>query len=183
MESSPMLNLKLTDMKRFVLTVLLGFFLMACWAQESSADLGVAAIGMVVSDIEKSEKFYTEIIGMTPAGSFDLSPTWSKEAGAANGQPFSVKMFKMVDRDAATILKLAYFDKVEARPEQLGVNDYAGVNYLTFNYTKTSFQQVISRLDKANIEKLGGVKREGYQLIFIKDPDGIFIELVGPPDI
>ncbi len=151
-------------------------------AQESPAELGVAAIGLVVSDIEKSEKFYTEVIGMTPTGSFDLSPEWSSEAGAANGKPFSVKMFKMVDRDEATILKLAYFDQVEARPQQSGVDAHAGVNYLTFNFTSTAFQQVANRLEKANIEKLGWVKRESYQLIFVKDPDGVFVELVGPPE-
>lgn len=170
-------------MKRLVLSIALVVILKPCLAQESAADLGVAAIGMVVSDIETSEKFYTEIIGMKPAGSFDLSSEWSKEAGAANGLPFSVKMFKMVDKDAATILKLAYFDEVEPRPKQTGVNEHAGVNYLTFNYTKAKFQKVVSRLEEANIKRLGWVKRESYQLIFIKDPDGIFIELVGPPEI
>ena len=91
---------------------------------------------------------------MIPAGSFNLSSEWSKEAGAANGKPFSVKMFKMVDEDAATVLKLAYFDKVEPRPEQSGVDENAGVNYLTFNYSKANFKQAVSRLEEANIKKL-----------------------------
>lgn len=91
---------------------------------------------------------------MIPAGSFDLSSEWSKEAGAANGKPFSVKMFKMVDEDAATVLKLAYFDKVEPRPEQSGVDENAGVNYLTLNYSKANFKQAVSRLEEANIKKL-----------------------------
>lgn len=151
------------------------------FAQESAAALGVAAIGLVVSNIEESEKFYTEVIGMEPVGSFNLSPEWSDEAGAANGRPFSVKMFKLVDRNTSTILKLAYFDKIEARPQQTGVDTHAGVNYLTFNYS--DFQLVVNRLDRLKIKRLGWVKREHYQLIFIRDPDGVFIELVGPPEI
>lgn len=167
-------------MKKVCLSIFLTLAIIPGLAQESAADLGVAAIGLVVSDIEESEKFYTEVIGMAPAGSFSLSPEWSDEAGAANGRPFSVKMFKLVDRNTSTILKLAYFDKIEERPEQTGVDIYAGVNYLTFNYS--NFQKVVDRLNRLKIKRLGWVKREHYQLIFIQDPDGLFIELVGPPE-
>ena len=147
---------------------------------ETPAQLGVAAIGFVVSDIEKSEKFYTEILGMVPARSFSLDEEWSKEAGAANDRPFSVKMFKMVNRKSATILKLAYFDEIDSRPAQTGVDSHAGVNYLTFHYDDLT--EVAKRAEKAGYERLGWVKRDSYQLFFIRDPDGLFIELVGPPD-
>ena len=166
-------------MKKYIIPVL-AMFISPCFAQESAAELGVAAIGLVVSDIEESEKFYTEVIGMVPAGSFELSPEWSEEAGAANGRPFGVKMFKMVDAKTATILKLAYFEDINPRPAASGVDSNAGVNYLTFNFT--DLQGVVERLEKAGIEKLGWVKREQYQLIFVRDPDGVFIELVAPPD-
>jgi catechol 2,3-dioxygenase-like lactoylglutathione lyase family enzyme len=158
------------------------FMTLNVFGQESPAELGVAAIGYVVADIEASEQFYTEIIGMTPAGSFSLDKEWSKEAGAANNRPFSVKMFKMQDRKTATILKLAYFDRTDKRPDQSGVDSNAGVNYLTLNYGKKDFEEVVSRIKKANIDIIGWVKRDGYQLLFIKDPDGIFVEIVGPPD-
>jgi len=167
-------------MKFLYISIFLFAFPLSSFAQETSADLGVAAIGLVVSDIEKSEKFYTDIVGMIPSGSFELSAKWSEEAGAANDRPFSVKMFKMVNRKTATILKLAYFDNTMPRPKQLGVDTNAGVNYLTFHYT--DFTEVVKRLEKAKIEKLGWVKRDQYQLIFIRDPDGVFIELVGPSE-
>ena len=167
-------------MKKIGLTIILCAWVFSGLAQETTADLGVAAIGLVVSDIKQSEKFYTEIVGMKPVGSFELSPEWSVEAGAANGHSFSVKMFKLVDGKSATILKLVYFDEMEPRPKQSGVDTNAGVNYLTFHYT--DFQNVVKRLEEAHIEKLGWVKRDQYQLIFIRDPDGLFIELVGPPE-
>ena len=156
------------------------FSLNAIGQDQSPAALGVAAIGLVVSDIDRSEKFYTEILGMVPAGSFSLDETWSNEAGAANGKPFSVKMFKMVDGPSATILKLAYFEDMDDRPSQDGVNSYAGVNYLTFHYSDLS--EVAKRAENAGYKRTGWVKRDGYQLFFIRDPDGVFIELVGPPD-
>ena len=149
---------------------------------QSNADLGVAAIGLVVSDIKASENFYKNILGMQNIGEFSLDEPWSTEAGVANGKPFSVKLFKMKDLPSATVLKLAYFDTTEKSEDKPTLNFSSGVNYLTLNYTAEEFQKVLERIEAANIRKLGWVKRDSYQLLFIKDPDGIFIEIVGPPD-
>lgn len=148
--------------------------------QNSNADLGVAAIGLVVSDIDKSTAFYTDIVGMVPAGSFSLSEEWSKDAGAANNKPFSVKMFKMVDKNSATVLKLAYFESTKKAPLKTGVDQISGVNYLTFYYN--NLDDVVTRIKAAGIEIVGWVKEINYQLVFIRDPDGVFVELVGPPE-
>ncbi|WP_242084263.1 VOC family protein [Aestuariivivens sediminis] len=149
---------------------------------QSNADLGVAAIGLVVSDIEISENFYKNILGMKEAGGFSLDEQWSNEAGAANGKPFSVRQFKMKDLSCATVLKLAYFDKIEKQADVNGINSNSGVNYITLFYSAQDFKEVMERISESGIEKVGWVKRESYQLVFIKDPDGIFVEIVGPPD-
>jgi len=151
-------------------------------ARQNQAELGVAAIGYVVTDIEASEKFYTEIVGMIPAGGFSLDQSWSDEAKATNGRPFSVKLFKLVDSPTATVLKLAYFESMEERPSQSGLDEFAGVNYLTLYYSAEGFSEVVQRVQDAEIEIIGWVKRDTYQLFFIKDPDGVFVELIGPPD-
>ena len=145
-------------------------------AWQNDEELGVLAIGFVVSDIEASEKFYTEIVGMVPAGQFSLDEQWSKDAGAANNKPFSVKMFKMKNKPSATILKLAYFDKTTKQKEKKGIDVSSGVNYLTFSYE--SLDPVIERIEKAGIKIVGDVKREGYRIIFIKDPDGMYVEMI-----
>ncbi len=139
----------------------------------------ISAIGYVVEDIDRSEKFYTEILGMTPAGSFSLDTTWSREAGAAAGRPFSVRQFRLGDGPGATVLKLAYFEASAPRTPQDGLDTPAGVNYLTLSYK--DLQPVVARLGEAGIPILGLVIRESYQLLFVRDPDGLFIELVGPP--
>ena len=140
----------------------------------------ISAIGYVVEDIDRSETFYTKVLGMEPAGSFSLDTTWSREAGAANGRPFSVKMFRLGDGPEATLLKLAYFESTSPRLPQEGLDTPAGVNYLTLAYA--DLQPVIDRLRIAGVPVAGYVRRENYQLIFIRDPDGLFIELVGPPE-
>lgn len=145
-------------------------------AWQNDEELGVLAVGLVVSDIEASKKFYTQIVGMQPTIEFSLDEQWSKEAGAANEKPFSVKMFKMKNKASATILKLAYFDKTKKQKARDGIDKLSGVNYLTFSYT--SLHPVIQRIENAGIEIIGDVKRENYRIIIIKDPDGIYIEMI-----
>lgn len=140
----------------------------------------IAAIGYVVRDIDRSEAFYTKVLGMQEAGGFSLDTAWSREAGAASGRPFSVRQFRLGEGSGATLLKLAYFKASEPRPSQEGLDTPAGVNYLTLAYPE--LEPVVARLREAGVPILGHVRREGYQLVFIRDPDGLFIELVGPPE-
>ena len=149
---------------------------------QSNAEMGVAAVGIVVSDIDASEQFYTDVIGMVPAGGFSLDEAWSREAGAANGKPFSVKVFKMRDADTATMIKLAYFEETPKSPELSGINERSGMNYLTLYYSADDFRGLLDRLQKYGVKKTGWVKRPNYQLLFVRDPDGNFVELIGPPE-
>ncbi|MBC2837829.1 VOC family protein [Robiginitalea sp. SC105] len=165
-------------MKKLIPLLVL-FFTLSGSGQTSPADLGVAAIGLVVSDIEASDAFYTSVIGMHPTGGFDLDAAWSRDAGAAGGKPFSVRTFKMQETPSATVLKLAYFDSVPERPEQEGVSSYAGVNYITLHYR--DLESVLGRVAAAGVPILGEVNTSSYRLVFIRDPDGVFLELVGPP--
>lgn len=167
-------------MQKIAFITIILLFGQLTYSQEapSIADLGVAAIGLVVSDIEKSEQFYTEILGMVPHGQFKLSEEWSEDAGMSNGKPFAVKMIKMADQPSATILKLAYFENTPKGPKLPGVNVQSGVNYLTLHYNDLS--EVLFRIEKAGIPIIGKVKRD-YKLVIIQDPDGVFIELVQLP--
>ena len=48
-------------MKKIGLTIVLCAYVFLGLAQETAANLGVAAIGLVVSDIKKSEKFILKL--------------------------------------------------------------------------------------------------------------------------
>lgn len=162
-------------MRKSFLLLLCG---VVCTAAAQQAQIG--AIGYVVTNIDRSQAFYTEVLGMLPAGDFALDSTWSREAGAASGRPFSVRQFRLGDGPGTTVLKLAYFGGSQPRPSQQGLDSPAGVNYLTLTYPDLA--PVVARLKKAGIPILGTVQRDSYQLVFIRDPDGLFVELVGPPD-
>jgi catechol 2,3-dioxygenase-like lactoylglutathione lyase family enzyme len=89
-------------------------------------------------------------------------------------------MFRLGEGPGATLLKLAYFEASDPRPPQEGLDTPAGVNYLTLGYPDLG--PVVARLRQGGIPILGYVQRETYQLIFVRDPDGLFIELVGPAE-
>ncbi len=149
---------------------------------QSRAEMGVGALGLVVSDIEASEAFYKDILGMVEVGGFSLDEQWSQEAGAANNEPFSVKQFKQKDVPTALTIKLAYFDTEVKAADPQGLNAHSGVNYITLYYNMDDFHAIIDRAKAANIPLVGWVKRERYQLVFIKDPNGVYVEVIGPPE-
>lgn len=151
------------------------------WSQ-SSAEHGAAAIGMVVSDVEASQAFYKDVLGFVELFEFSLDEAWSDEAGAAGGKPFSVKVLKQKNLPTATTLKLAYFKKTKKQADMSGIDVQSGVNYLTFRYTLEEFNQIVKNVQNAGIKMTGWVKRDNYQLFFIKDPDGVFVEIIGPPE-
>ena len=82
----------------------------------------------------------------------------------------------MKNRASATILKLAYFEKTKKQKTKKGIDVSAGVNYLTFSYDDLT--SVLTRVENAGIDIIGDVKRDNYRIIFIRDPDGVFIELI-----
>ena len=151
---------------RTLTTCLLVIFLGHSIQSQSNADLGVAAIGLVVTDIEASKKFYVDILEMVEVGGFSLDEEWSKDAGAASDQPFSVIQLKLKDTVTATVLKLAYFNKTERKPESSGINLISGVNYITLFYSDQGFHDVMVNLDKAGIEKIGWVKTVAVTVSF-----------------
>ena len=170
------LNLLFVKHIYFILFLIVGIHANHAQSAKDPANLGVGAIGLVVADLDRSEQFYRDVLGMLPAGEFELDAAWSEEAGMAGGQPFGVKMYKMKDSEVATVLKLAYFDSVSAGEEKPAVNTRAGVNYLTFYCSSLSAME--ARIKAAGIPLIGRVERQGYALLIVRDPDGVFIELV-----
>lgn len=140
------------------------------------AELGIGAMGLVVSDISESERFYVDILGMVPSGGFELSAEWSEEAGMAGGHPFAVKSFRSKESETATILKLAYFDNPVERRLITGIEKEGGVNYITFYYD--TLTDVKDQILKAGIPIVGEVERPAYKILIIRDPDGVFVELI-----
>ena len=63
-------------------------------------------IGCVVSDIEKSVKFYTEAIGFTEVTGFSVPADFAKQAGLTDAKQLDIRVLVLGEGEAATKLKL-----------------------------------------------------------------------------
>ena len=72
--------------------------------------------------------------------------------------------------------------KTEKQADSRGININLGVNSISLYYNALDFKEVVERISESGIEKLGWVHSLFINSVFINDPDGIFIEIVGPFD-
>jgi catechol 2,3-dioxygenase-like lactoylglutathione lyase family enzyme len=138
-------------------------------------------VGVIVSDLEKSVDFYTKVIGMTKTGGFSVPGEKASELGLTDGRSVEVTVLKLEDSNNANEWKLMSFGNKAAHPKQKYIHDDTGMQYITL-FVK-NIQPFIGRIKKNNIEILSGapsILENGNGFILIQDPDGTFIELIGP---
>ena len=119
---------------------------------QSEYDKSFISIGVVVSDLEASLGFYKDIIGMVETGEFSVDETISKTSGLTGGQPFHVKVLKLMDEPGAAEYKLMSFGNDLGKADQ-HIQDQNGMQYITLFIKSTS--DVLKRLKDNNIKLLG----------------------------
>ena len=101
-----------------ILIVLLVTVLFSKIMAQSEFSSNLIGVGVVVTDLEKSIDFYTNVIGMKVVEEFDIDEAFSKVSGLAGGAPFSVKVLKLEESnvvDRPTIKRYSpFFVKVSA---------------------------------------------------------------------
>ena len=143
-------------------------------------------LGVVVGDIEKSAKFYTEVIGFQQVGGFHVPGSMGKGAGLSDNLPLDIRVFSLGKDKAATKLKLMQVAGTKAKKsDQAYIHSTLGFSYLTIFVNDTN--AAVKRLDKAGVKILAEGPYElpkgfpeGIFLTVVRDPDGNFVELVGP---
>ena len=146
----------------------------------SSTTIG---IGVVVSDLDKSLDFYTNVIGLKKVGGFEVDGDFATRSGLTGGPPFEVTTLKLEDETEATQWKLMSFGKDAPDPLPRYVQDIVGMRYITINVNDLS--PFLKRIKKHKVELLGdtpiplGSSGESH-FVMVSDPDGILIELIGP---
>ena len=138
-------------------------------------------LGVVVSNLERSLDFYMNAIGMVKAYSFKINAEFSKRSGLANGDSASVTVLKLENSPEANEWKLMSFGKKSAHTKQNFIQDDVGVQYITINVK--ALKPIIERLKQRNVPFLGSTPTQlnrNSQLLLVQDPDGTFIELIGP---
>ena len=162
----------------FLIAALLLSFTSYAQSNFSSKLIGM---GVVVSDLERSLDFYVNGIGMVKSYSFKINEDFGKRSGLSNGVPTEVTVLKLENSPEANEWKLMSFGKKATHPKQKFIQDDTGVQYITINVK--ALKPVIERLKAKNVTFLGSTPiplNQKSHFVLVQDPDGTFIELIGP---
>jgi len=138
-------------------------------------------VGSVVTDLAKSVDFYTNIIGMTKTSEFSVDGPKAKELGLTDGRPVDVTVLKLQDSPQANEWKLMSFGTKAGHKKPKYLHDDTGMQYITI--LVNHLNPIIERIEKNNIQILSGKPSDlgdGRFFILFQDPDGTFVELIGP---
>ena len=159
-------------------------FVSASQADEKEFRTQTIDLGIVVGDLEKSLKFYTEAIGFTATGEFTATKALTKDSGLSAGEELLIKKLALGKGEGATTIKLMQSGEAPKKSDQTYITSSLGFSYLTVHVTST--KAALARLKKADVEVLAKgpalVPGTKVALTVVKDPDGNFVELVGPAD-
>jgi catechol 2,3-dioxygenase-like lactoylglutathione lyase family enzyme len=152
-----------------------------CYSQ-SAFTSKLIGVGVVVADIDRSVDFYVNGIGLVKTGSFNVAEDFSKRSGLANGVPFAVTILKLENSPDANEWKLISFGKkANGQKKSKYIQDDVGMQYITINVK--ALKPIMERLKKQNVTFLGSsptTLNQSSQLLLVQDPDGNFVELIGP---
>ena len=143
-------------------------------------------LGMIVSDIDKSVAFYTQAVGLKEVSGFQATGQFTGDAGLTDNQPANVRVLVLGDAPTATRLKLMAMPATDPkRGATKFIHSEFGFRYITIRVKDMT--SAVARLEKAGVKPLGKCPLalpktssvESYLAVF-RDPDGNFVELVGP---
>lgn len=143
-------------------------------------------LGVLVTNVDKSAKFYTEAIGFKEVMGFEVPADFAKDTGLTSGKGFKVRVFVLGEGETATKLKLIEMPGEKSKKnDSENIHTELGFRYLTIFVT--DMNAASKRLEKANVKPIAkGTTAlpkgfpEGVFLTIVRDPDGNLVELVGP---
>lgn len=144
-------------------------------------------LGVVVSDIEESLKFYKDIIGFEETGGFEVKGSFPKKVGLTDGAPLDIHVLVLGKEENATKLKLMQVDsKKKAKGiKQPFIHSFTGYSYITIFVHDVDL--VWSNARKNGLKAYAQSPQilpkglpQDICLLMLKDPDGNFVEIVGP---
>lgn len=148
---------------------------------QSNFSSKLIGIGVVVSDIDRSLDFYVNGIGMVKTGSFTINEDFGKRSGLTNGVAVSVTILKLENSPDANEWKLMSFGKKATHPAEKYIQDDTGMQYITIQVK--SLKPIIEKLKQQKVTFLGTTPTplsKDAHFVLVQDPDGNFVELIGP---
>ncbi|MEC8043970.1 MAG: VOC family protein [Verrucomicrobiota bacterium] len=144
-------------------------------------------LGVVVTDIEKSLEFYKEVVGFTEDDGFDVTGDFPKKVGLTDGTPLKIHVLTLGEDETATKLKLMQVSssKPTRKIKQPYIHTLSGFSYLTIFVKDVDL--VLSNANKKGYKAYANSPQtlpkglpQNICLLMLKDPDGNFVEIVGP---
>ena len=143
-------------------------------------------LGTVVSDLDKSVRFYTEGIGFRELKGFDVSADLAAAAGLTDSKPLSIRVLVLGEGPEATKLKLMQVAGTSPRTGDTDfIHSHTGFRYLTIMVNDMT--AALERLAKLGVKPLAKSPvalpeslAPGMTLTCVRDPDGNIVELLGP---
>ncbi len=142
-------------------------------------------LGVVVSDLDASLKFYKETFGFSEVPGFKVPPQFAIDTGLANKLELDVHVLVLGEGPTATKLKLMQFKSAPgAKVDNTFIHSSYGFRYLTI--AVKNLNAAVDKASKAGaktIAKCPVPLPEGFPaglaLANYRDPDGNLVELVG----
>jgi catechol 2,3-dioxygenase-like lactoylglutathione lyase family enzyme len=155
-------------------------------AEKSEFARGTIDIGVVVSDVDRAVKFYTEAIGFTETQGFSVDADFCSAAGLTEHKRLDIRVLVLDNGATATRLKLMQVPSASPKKnDNAFIHSQLGVRYLTIYVADGN--RALARLGRAGVRPLakGPVPlpadlTPGLALSVVRDPDGNMIELIGP---
>ncbi|MEZ6062653.1 MAG: VOC family protein [Planctomycetaceae bacterium] len=143
-------------------------------------------LGIVVSDLDRSLKFYTTVVGLTHDSEFFVDENFCRDAGLTDGHGLKIQVLHPNGDVDGTGIKLMQLNGVNSAKADHGfIHSTLGYSYLTFHVA--DIDAASARLKAAGIKPVGKDQvrvpletPEPIYLTVIADPDGNLIELLGP---
>lgn len=161
--------------------LILLFFTALSVKGQSNFTSNTIGVGVVVADIDKSLDFYVNGIGMVKTNSFTIAEDFAKRSGLSNGVSTTVTVLKLENNANATEWKLMSFGTKASHPKTKYIQEDTGMQYITINVK--ALNPIIARLKKMGIPLLGESPtplNARAHFVLLQDPDGTFVELIGP---
>lgn len=138
-------------------------------------------IGVVVRDLDQALAFYTGVVGMIQTGGFTINGDFAKRAGLTDGPSAQVKVLRLGDGEHATQWKLMTFGDAAKPVRSDHIHNHTGMRYITIHVTNLT--PILRRIKQQQVRLLGETPvplGPDNHFVLIQDPDGTFIELIGP---
>lgn len=146
----------------------------------------IVDIGIVVRDIDKSADFYTKALGLSEADPFEVNGAYAKRIGLSDGKDLKIRVFTLGGDQPTTKVKLMSFGCDVGKPaDNQYIHSQLGFSYLTFHVPdlnvalEKAHQAGVAPVAEGPLELPKNLP-QGIFLVLLRDPDGNFIELVGP---